>query len=483
MPYRVNQTALNASTVDILNVIRANASTDYQSNVPEVAQARDIVRVGQCILGEAAITNEFINALINRIALVRIRSAVFYNPYAELKKGVLTLGETVEEAYIGLAKAMCFSAAKAEKREFKRYAPNVRSAFHIINWKVIYPLSIERQQLEKAFMSENGVTDFIMRLMNSIFTGASYDEYLLFKYLIIKGYNKGSIYVDGIDGDDIHDDAAEFRAVSNMLTFVSDRYNERRVQTATPRADQHIFMDAKYNAKFDVDVLSAAFNMEKADFMGKLHLVDSFTTFDNDRFDVIREECTGLEEVTAAELDKMKDVVAVLVDNEWFQIYDTLENGGIMTEKEVASGLRWNYFYHVWKTISTSPFSNAVAFIKGAGNSETFANQLANLSVVVTSKDENDSAYTLSLAIQPRESANPNFYDACEFSVDDSVSNQIAMHKYGAMLVPKYALEQGAEAVTKIPIVISLYGAKFTANIDITTVKVGAVVTFVAKAE
>lgn len=482
MPYKIQYSTLNASTAQILNVIRENASIDYQSNVPEVAQSRDILRVGQCILGEASLMNEFVSALVNRIALVRIRSAVFYNPYAELKKGVLTLGETVEEAYIGLAKAMCFSAVKAEKREFKRYIPEVKTAFHAINWRVLYPLSIERKDLEKAFMSENGVTDFIMRLMDSIFTGASYDEYLLFKYLIIKAYNNGGIYVDGITGNDIHDDAAEFRGVSNMLTFVSDRYNQRRVQTATPRENQHIFMDAKYNARFDVDVLSAAFNMDKADFLGRLHLVDSFTTFDNDRFDDIRAECDGLEEVTPAELAKMGNVVAVLVDDEWFQIYDTLENGGIMTEKEVASGLRWNYFYHVWKTVSISPFSNAVAFIKGAGDSESFAAQLASIPVTVVGKDESAEAYTLTLAVDTPENTNNNFYDACEFSVEAPANKQIACHKYGAMIVPKYALTEGGEVVTNIPAVVTIYGNVFKATIDIETVKTGDSINF-AKAE
>lgn len=479
MPYKVQYSTLNASTADIMNVIRANASINYQANVPEVTQSRDILRVGQCILGEASLTNEFVNALVNRIALVRVRSAIFYNPFRDLKKGVLTLGETVEEAYIGLARAMAFSATKAEKREFKRYLPDVKTAFHPINYKVLYPLSIERPALEKAFLSENGVTDFIMRLMDSIFTGASYDEYLLFKYLIIKNFNKGGMYTINIGSTDLKAQAAEFRGMSNVLTFVSDKYNSRRVQTATPRENQHIFMDAKFNARFDVEVLASAFNMDKADFMGRLHLVDSFSTFDNDRFAVIREESDGLEEVTADELSAMTNVNAVIVDDEWFQIYDTLENGGIMTQQEVASGLRWNYFYHVWKTVSVSPFSNVVAFTNSAGtdgNSEDLANQLTVLPVEIDSKDESDEVYTITMH------ANSISYgfttDSVQFSVADSVKDKVACHKYGALIVPKYSIVEGAEPVTEIPMLLTLYGVQFSATIDITTVKTGDTVTF-----
>lgn len=481
MPYKVQYSTLNASTADIMNVIRANASINYQANVPEVTQNRDILRVGQCILGEASLTNEFVNALVNRIALVRVRSAIFYNPFRDLKKGVLTLGETVEEAYIGLARAMAFSATKAEKREFKRYLPDVKTAFHPINYKVLYPLSIERPALEKAFLSENGVTDFIMRLMDSIFTGASYDEYLLFKYLIIKNFNKGAMYTINIASTDLKAQAAEFRGMSNVLTFVSDKYNARRVQTATPRENQHIFMDAKFNARFDVEVLASAFNMDKADFMGRLHLVDSFSTFDNDRFAVIREESDGLEVVTENELSLMQNVNAVIVDDEWFQIYDTLENGGIMTQQEVASGLRWNYFYHVWKTVSVSPFSNVVAFTNiasiGDSTSESSATSLNTLSVTIDSKDESDDVYTLTMhpAISDPKGSN---IDSAQFSVADSVKDKVACHKYGALIVPKYSIVEGAEPVTEIPMLLTLYGVQFSATIDITTVKTGDTVTF-----
>ena len=42
MPRRVSVSTLNASTLDILNVIRQNASYDYQQNVPLVKTANDI---------------------------------------------------------------------------------------------------------------------------------------------------------------------------------------------------------------------------------------------------------------------------------------------------------------------------------------------------------------------------------------------------------------------------------------------------------
>lgn len=48
-----------------------------------------------------------------------------------------------------------------------------------------------------------------------------------------------------------------------------------------------------------------------------------------------------------------------MVDESWFMIFDNYYN---MTEIYNPQGLYWNYFYHVWKTFSISPFSNAVLF-------------------------------------------------------------------------------------------------------------------------
>ena len=43
-------------------------------------------------------------------------------------------------------------------------------------------------------------------------------------------------------------------------------------------------------------------------------------------------------------------------------IFDNLYN---FTEQYNGEGLYWNYWYHVWKTFSISPFANAVVFVPG----------------------------------------------------------------------------------------------------------------------
>ena len=51
MAKRISISTLNASTIDILNTIRQNASYQYQQNVPEIDVANDIPKVGEVLYG------------------------------------------------------------------------------------------------------------------------------------------------------------------------------------------------------------------------------------------------------------------------------------------------------------------------------------------------------------------------------------------------------------------------------------------------
>lgn len=451
MARRIANSTLNASTIDILNVIRQNASYDYQQNVPEVATANDIPKVGEIIYGTPAFANQFINALVNRIAIVRVQSATFNNPYSILKKGYIEYGETVEDIFVSIAKAVDFNVEKATKREFQRTIPDVRSAFHVMNWRVMYPVTIQDEDLRRAFLSIEGVQNLIAKIVDAVYTAAEYDEFLLFKYLLIKAISHGKMRSTSIGaGANLSDAAAQFRGTSNLLPFMSSEFNETGVKTNTPKARQVIFMDAMFNAQFDVNVLARAFNMDKADFMGRLFLIDNWTDFDNERFDIIRANSDGIEEVTADELALLTNVKAVILDENWFQVYDNINK---FTEKYIASGLYWNYFYHTWKTVSNSPFANAVVFVTSTAD----VGLPATVTVHVDAKDESDIASVFTISADFEEAGlspqNVNFVQT-----EALTTAGIAVQKYGGLIIPASQVE------TDITLVAEINGTTYTAT-------------------
>lgn len=465
MAKRIAVSTLNASTMDILNVIRQNASYEYQQNVPEVTKASDIPRVGEVIYGTPAFANQFINALVNRIAIVRMQSATFNNPYGVLKKGYIEFGETVEDIFVSIAKGVDFDPEKGKSREFKRTFPDVRSAFHTMNWRVMYPVTIQDEDLKQAFLSLEGVQNLIAKIVGAVYTGAEYDEFLLFKYLMIKAISHGKMKPESIgDGTDLKESAVAFRGTSNLLQFISSDYSEAGVKTSTPKNRQIIFMDAKFNAQFDVNVLASAFNMDKADFMGRLFLIDNWTSFDNERFDVIRENSDGIEEVTAGELALLANVKAVIVDENWFQIYD---NNNKFTEKYVASGMYWNYFYHTWKTVSSSPFANAVVFV----TDEASVALPKTLTCEIITKDVSKEAVVFAISADTDgASLAPN---SVHFIQTEALTTAgIAVQKYGAIIIPV------SQSATEITIEAEVNGTVYTGTTTITSAsEVGTTVT------
>lgn len=432
MAKRIGISKLNASSMDIINTIRANAGYEYQQNVPKITDPSQIPMVGEVIMGYPAYSNTFLNALLNRIALVVIRSSLFNNPFVDLKKGYLEFGETIEEVFVNVVKAREFSVEKAEARELKRSLPDVRAAFHTINYKAQYPITIQYEDLRQAFLTENGMQDLVRRVFTSVYQSANYDEYLLFKYVMIKAIAHGKVKVVPVDSSDIKNAAVTFRGYSNKFEFLSTDFNEEGVHTSTVKNDQQIFMSAMYNAEYDVNVLASAFNMEKADFMGRLRLIDDWGTFDNDRFSELVAD-GQMEEVTADELAISSKVIGVLADREFFQFYD---NNSRMTEKEVASGQYWNYFYNDWKTVSTSPFSNFVAFVSEEQTAKTFA-----LVVDSVETDENGTTITCFRPADSSDDSGDTHYGTSapvRFVQDYSATVAgVAVHRYGAYIVPK----------------------------------------------
>ena len=326
---------MSASAKDILNVIRANASSTYQERIPEATQD-NIREIGNAMLTYESTQNEFLNALVNRIARVIITSKSYQNPLRMFKKGVLEFGETIEEIFVNIARAHQFDPAVAEKEVFKREIPDVNAVFHKMNYQNFYKTTISNEQLRQAFLSYQGISDLIARIVDSLYTGSEFDEFLVMKQLIVDAANDGKMYavtIPEVTPDNAKTIVAKIKGGSNSMEFMSTAYNSMGVLNYTKKENQIFLIDAAFDAMIDVEVLASAFNMSKAEFMGQRVLIDNFG------------ELTG--------------VYAAIVDKDWFMVFD---NWIGFTENYNGQGLYWNYFYHCWKTFSTSPFSNAVLF-------------------------------------------------------------------------------------------------------------------------
>ena len=327
-----------ANGANVLNVIRQNATAVYQDRIPE-ATAENLHEVGDAILTYEAQANEFVNALVNRIGLVILNNRMATNPLAALKKGRLAVGETIEEIYIDVIKAQTYDPRAAQDTLFKRHLPNVSSVFHSVDSQLNYPLTISNEQLRKAFMSYDSLDRFIAGLVDSMYKSATLDEFIQMKQLISEWNANGRFIIEPItavtDAASAREAMIKIKGVSDGMTIFNNQMNYAGVWTSTPKDEQYLITTPDFNARMDVDVLAAAFHMDKAEFAGHVIVVDNIGNLGD----------SGIE--------------AILVDKNWYQVYDYLRTFKTAYNGE---GLYWNYFYHVWMVYSLSPFANAVAF-------------------------------------------------------------------------------------------------------------------------
>lgn len=326
------------NTYDIVNAIRNSEGDKFQQYVP-LADAENVAEVGQGIIANPSIRNNFIEALVDRIGLVVLRDVQLKNPLGKFKQGNMPQGRTIEEIFTDITKAHKYDPEEAETKVFERQIPNVHTLFHERDRQEFYKQTIQDDSLTSAFTSWNKFNGFITGIINAIYNSAEVDEYEYMKLLIDNYYSKGLFTIVDVDKPESQSKSNEFikkvRATARKMSLPtgSRNYNALAVQTRTDMQDMHMIIDADLEAQLDVDVLANAFHMDKADFLGNVTVIDGFAS-------------KGLE--------------AVLIDRDWFMVYDNLQTLETLRNPQ---GLYWNYYFHVWQTLSASRFSNAVAFV------------------------------------------------------------------------------------------------------------------------
>jgi hypothetical protein len=359
---------LTNTSIEVLNAIKNSATQNYKDYVPYAQSTEDgnnIREIGAVIMDSVDLQNEFLSALVNRIGRVLVTSKMYDNPWKMFKKGILELGETVEEIFVNLAKPHQYDPNGSATTLYQREIPDVRSAFHVLNFQKFYKDTIQNEQLRQAFLSIDGITDLISKIITSMYTAANYDEFQVMKYMVAKHILNGKMYpveIPEVTKANMTDIVSVIKGTSNDFVFMQTTYNVSGVYTHTEKSEQYVLLNSKFDAKMSVEVLATAFNMDKAEFMGHTVLVDSFGKIDSKRLAELFKDDASYVALTDVELSALDAIPAVLIDRDWFMIFDNLFE---FRETPNNEGLYWNYVYHTWKTFSVSPFKNNALFIPG----------------------------------------------------------------------------------------------------------------------
>lgn len=334
---------LKSSGVELMNAVRtsiiANNGLEYSDRIP-VATQDNLKDMGKAILDYQPAKNAFLDALINRIGLVVIRNRLYKNKLAIFKKGFLEFGDSIEEIYVDIARAVHYTPEAPENNlcdVFEQFKPKVVSAFHRINRQDTYPITINEEMLKKAFTGWANFDSFVAGIFNSLYNADEYDEYVLFKQLLGKSAQNNykrqiTIPTDKASAEDF---TIALRSAGLSLEYMSRAYNELGVATHTPLDNQILILRSDIVPQLDVRVLANAFNMSFAEPLNnRILVVDDFG-------------------------EGNSSVIAMIVDEDWSMIYDTMyKTDSIYNGRHTY----WNYFLHHQSILSASPFANVIVF-------------------------------------------------------------------------------------------------------------------------
>ena len=334
-----------ANMTNILNAILTNASADYQSRVP-TATKDNITEVGSAIMSYKATENEFLTALVNKIAMQIVHNKTFKNPLAVLKKGSMPLGRNIEEIYTNPATGTVFDPSGADL--LSRSLPDTKTIYHSMNRQGKYKKTVSKSMLLQAFTSYAELEKLLNSIVNTIYSGDNIEEFLLMKELFASAITGGKLKTVEIDAVSDTESSKNFvkaiRTISQDMTFPGSKYNSyydinkdsdaNPVVTWTPKENQVLLLRNDVSVNVDVELLAQAFNVSYADLQQRTLIVDSFGSATN---------CG-----------------AVLCDQAFVQVYENLQQ---MENFHNGEGLYDNYIYHHWQTYSLSLFANAMAFM------------------------------------------------------------------------------------------------------------------------
>lgn len=333
------------SGAKLFNFVRQESTGNFKEVVP-LATDGNISDISNILFNDAyqPLLNEFVNNLINRIGLTIIRNKSYDNPLALLKKGSTPLGTDIQDIYTNPSEAEQYQLSNEEMAKLLTITdPDTKVAYYRRNRKDMYTKTIARESLQGAFVSWDRFENFVSSTTQSLYSGAYIDEFNYTKGLVAGAYTNNKAIVQTVTAVTSEATAKAFvKKVRNLyksMRFPSTAYNAYSLNTGDNKPvttwttpERVVFLvRADVMTEVDVDVLASAFNMDKADFLGRVIEVDKF--------------------------DDDNKVLGVICDEAFFQIYDNIFR---FDEFYNARTMSWNEYLHVWETFAICPFANAV---------------------------------------------------------------------------------------------------------------------------
>ena len=344
------QTALNK-----MREMSVESNSIYHQYVPVVTDDTTIGEFGAPILDSQNLNvlNDFIG-LLKKVVYTAVYSKTFNNPLANLEGERMPLGQFIEDVYVNPADARAFNVNDFAGL-LQRYEAKVATQYLSVNSDLQYCVTITREKVRNAFTSWDQLEGLISGMVNSLFNGAYLQRYNATKGLVTAAFYGNNVQYEKIT--DVTDEQTaknlirKMRATFSKMQIPSTKFNawnkvkggDLALKTWSDPEDIVVLISADIEALVDVEVLAAAFNMSKTDFLGRVIVVDDFNQYNEDG--------------TLAVDGSM--IKVAIMDRAWFKIKT---QDFAMDEFYNANNRTWQYYLNDVRMVNFSLFANAIVF-------------------------------------------------------------------------------------------------------------------------
>jgi len=339
---------LRSNNTRVLDAIRKDATTEYRRRIPSATQG-SIEDTMKALFQYKHFRNEFVQDLVNKVGLSIFNTTQWENPLAMFKRGQLEYGSTIEEITTDLIKATPYDHDRdsLEGELFGRETPTASVQYHTVNRESKYKITVDFNTLRRAFVSEQGLSQFISQLMEAPQTSDNWDEFLLMSSLFSQVETSNGLHkiqVPNVSGSGSTEADAKYmlrrvREMAGLMKFPSRRYNSLGYPVAVNPEELVLFITPSANAAMDVEALAGAFNIERADVPTRTVMVPE------ENFNI-----PGAQ--------------AILSTEKFFVVADQLTE---TTSQPNAAGLYENFWLHHHQVMSASLAAPTILFTTGEG--------------------------------------------------------------------------------------------------------------------
>lgn len=364
-------------TNQIYELVNSVTSQAFGNTVQTAVDARGLVSLGETVLNSETNTSAFLNTLVQRIG----RTIYHYRAYRNKLRGVIVesdmeWGAILQKIDIELPEAVqddAYDLVDGESVDpWIVSKPVAHQKLFVGRNPFMFKITISRKLLREAFLSESAMGAFISVIfgkvrnmieasyedlartaINASIASVSDDQHIALGTMY-RAETGSTLNANALlhDRDFLNWAVGTINLYSDYLTDMSRLYNDKSIETFSPKEDQHMIVLSRFERALETVSQWQAFN-EGYVKLRNYETINYWQSPDTP----MSIKTKNLE--TGADYNGNR-IVAVLFDRDALGVYQMDED--VLTTPINARGMYYNTFWHIMKNMYLDRSENFLSF-------------------------------------------------------------------------------------------------------------------------